>query len=227
MNLDNCTLNKTTETEKIKWIKLHWIPRVFSVQERTVFKHVLAANKQTNKLSQLQNTQLNLLTVNFAQNQFEPQLGLILQSLWSRLCLHNVKWKVTAYVKLELKAYLISRNGSKEVYLLTFIVESNFAILHYCTISTCPWFSESTEIKHCIPPCAANDSICVKSFKSYICKCPYGFNPSFGHKGVLLHCQGMTKLHVLVFWCHLKKKIETLWRLLSFKVKEKYPSGCC
>ena len=135
--------------------------------------------------------------------------------------------KVTAYVKLELKAYLISRNGSKEVYLLTFIVESNFAILHYCTISTCPWFSESTEIKGCIPPCAANDSICVKSFKSYICKCPYGFNPSFGHKGVLLRCQGMTKLHVLVFWCHLKKKIETPLRLLSFKVKEKYPSGCC
>ena len=61
------------------------------MQERTVFKQVLAANKQTNKLSQLQNTQLNLLTVNFAQNQFEPQLGLILQSFWSRLCLHNVK----------------------------------------------------------------------------------------------------------------------------------------
>ena len=83
------------------------------------------------------------------------------------------------------------------------------AILHYRVILTCPWFSESTEIKDCIPACAANNSFCNTSFGSYICECPYGFNPLLGHKGVLLHCEGMTKLHVLVFRCHLKKKIET------------------
>ena len=61
-------------------------------------------------------------------------------------------------------------------------VESNFAILHYCTILTCPWFPKSTEIKECIPPCDADNPFCYKSFGSYIYKCPYGFNPSLGHK---------------------------------------------
>ena len=61
-------------------------------------------------------------------------------------------------------------------------VESSFAILHYCTILTCPWFPKSTEIKECIPPCDADNPFCYKSFGSYIYKCPYGFNPSLGHK---------------------------------------------
>ena len=36
--------------------------------------------------------------------------------------------------------------------------------------------------KGCIPPCDADNSFCDKSFGSYIYKCPYGFNPSLGHK---------------------------------------------
>ena len=62
-------------------------------------------------------------------------------------------------------------------------VESNFAILHYCTILTCPWFSKSTEMKECIPPpCDADNPFCYKSFGSYIYKCPYGFSLLLGHK---------------------------------------------
>ncbi|XP_066028062.1 latent-transforming growth factor beta-binding protein 1-like [Pocillopora verrucosa] len=49
------------------------------------------------------------------------------------------------------------------------------------------------EIKDCIPACAANNSFCNTSFGSYICECPYGFNPLLGHKGVLLHCEDVNE----------------------------------
>ncbi|PFX18078.1 EGF-like module-containing mucin-like hormone receptor-like 1 [Stylophora pistillata] len=45
------------------------------------------------------------------------------------------------------------------------------------------------EIKECIPPCAAENSFCDKYPGSYKCKCPHGFEPTFGDKGILLRCQ--------------------------------------
>ena len=87
-------------------------------------------------------------------------------------------------------------------------VESNFAILHYCTILTCPWFSKSTEIKVVFPPCDADNPFCYKSFGSYIYKCPYGFNPSLDHK-----------VACFSFFKPYEKKRKN--------VRDEYPSGCC
>ena len=109
-----------------------------------------------------------------------------------------IKWKGLGRCEVRIESFSDIAEWFKKIppAYVHWNVESNFAILHYCTILTCPWFSESTEVKECIPPCDADNSFCDKSFESYVCKCPYGFNPSFSQNGTLLHCEGMTKLHV-------------------------------
>ena len=95
-------------------------------------------------------------------------------------------------------------------------VESNFAILHYCTILTCPWFSKSTEIKVVFPPVMQiTPSVISPLGLTYI-----------SARTDLIH-RWVIKLHVLVFLSHMKKKRKNVWRLLRFEARDEYPSGCC
>ena len=84
-------------------------------------------------------------------------------------------------------------------------VESNFAILHYCTILTCPWFSKSTEMKECIPPPVMQITPSVIS--------PLGLI-YISARTDLVYCW-VIKLHVLVFFKPYEKKNRKMFEVYS------------